>query len=107
MKQDRLYLETVFDFKKTDKKMKKSKKCVSKRDRTTLRSFKFFLKKIYVLVSIIRTGSDFFKTSLLNVPYDPENGVLNIYKTGTYNREHRVECRTIDQSLGINYRTNL
>ena len=50
----------------------------------------FGFKKVYVLFSIKRTGFQIFKTSLLNVPYDPKNEALNIYKTGTYNRELRV-----------------
>ena len=50
----------------------------------------FGFKRVNVLFSIKRTGFQIFKTSLLNVPYDLENGVLNIYKTGTYNRELRV-----------------
>ena len=50
----------------------------------------FGFKKVNVLFSIKRTGIQIFKTSLLNVPYNPKNEVLNIYKTGTYNREHRV-----------------
>ena len=53
----------------------------------------FGFKKLYVLFSIKRTGFQIFKTSLLNVPYDPKNGALNIYKTGTYNRELRVHCQ--------------
>ena len=49
-----------------------------------------YFKKVNVLFSIKRTGFQIFKTSLLNVPYNPKNGALNIYKTGNYNREHRV-----------------
>ena len=50
----------------------------------------FYFKKVNVQFSIKRTGLQIFKTSLLNIPYDPKNGALNIYKTGTYNRELRV-----------------
>ena len=49
-----------------------------------------FYKTLNVLFSIKRTVLKIFKSSLLNVPYDLKIGGLNIYKTGTYNREHRV-----------------
>ena len=51
----------------------------------------FCFNKVIVLFSIKRTGFQIFKTSLLNVPYNPKNEVLNSYKTSTYNREHRVD----------------
>ena len=60
----------------------------------------FYFKKVNVLFSIKRTGFQIFKTSLLNVPYNPKIGVLNIYKTGTYNREHRVP--SIQEVVGSN-----
>ena len=53
----------------------------------------FCFNKVIVLFSIKRTGFQIFKTSLLNLLYNPKNGVLNIYKTGTYNREQRVASR--------------